>query len=379
MDFLKKGTTHRHVVEDCSVPFCPSVPLFWQTLRVAPSLFFGVKSLILKVLAREKTMRDKDSNDFIEALKTGNRSLLKEVPRADVHNHASLGGDFHSWNRKESLNLEESSHYFPDFTDFQNLVDKIFTYPYKNPTNEQRIDRFFSLFAATFELAIADGVTYIEPGYDAVLLDLFDMDILSMIDRINEQISLYKDRISIAPDIGMLRIMDMKDIERTIYPCIESGVFNALDLFADERMGPPEEFVPIYRAAKKAGMKLKAHAGELLDADFVRRSVDVLELDVVQHGIAAASSKEVMRFLEKRKIQLNICPSSNIQLAQVDSYKTHPIRILMDNGIKVTVNTDDAIIFGMKSSDEYFSLFETGNYSAEELDEVRLNGFAESS
>ncbi len=167
----------------------------------------------------------------------------------------------------------------------------------------------------------------------------------------------------------------MEDIERTIYPCIESGFFKSLDIFADERMGPPEDFVSIYKAAKKAGMKLKAHAGELLDADFVRRSVEVLELDEVQHGISAAGSKEVMRFLEERKTRLNICPSSNIQLCQTKSYKTHPIRILLDNGIKVTVNTDDAIIFGKKSSDEFFSLFETGLYSARELNTVRLNGF----
>jgi len=323
-------------------------------------------------------MKEQHSRDFIKALETGDRRLMQKVPRADVHNHAALGGDFHSWVRKENLDLKEGAHHFPDFTDFQNLVNTIFTYPYKNPTNKQSQDRFFSLFAATYELAIADGVTYIEPGYDSVFLDLFDMDIDLMIKKFSEQTELFKDRITIAPDIGMIRVMDLKDIERTIYPCIESGFFRALDIFADERMGPPEDFVPIYRAAKKAGMKLKAHAGELLDADFVRRSVEVLELDEVQHGISAAGSKEVMRFLEEEKIQLNICPSSNIQLCQVKSYKTHPIRVLLDNGIKVTVNTDDAIIFGQKSSDEYFSLFETGLYSAEELDRIRLNGFPDS-
>jgi len=47
----------------------------------------------------------------------------------------------------------------------------------------------------------------------------------------------------------------------------------------------------------------------------------------------------------------------------------------MDHGVKVTVNTDDAIIFGRRSSDEFFSLYETGLYSAEELNRVRLNGF----
>ncbi len=315
------------------------------------------------------------SRNFIKALETDDCSLMKTVPRADVHNHAALGGDFFSWIKKENLDLKDNKHYFPDFTDFQNLVDTIFTYPFKNPTKAQRLDRFFSLYSETYELAISDGVTYIEPGYDAVILDLFDKDIELMIKRIGDQIDLYKDKITIAPDIGIIRIFDRKDIERTIYPCIESGFFKAIDLFADERIGPPEDFAEIYKAAKKAGMKLKAHAGELLDADFVRRSVEVLDLDEVQHGISAISSKDVMRFLAERGTRLNICPSSNIQLCQVKSFKTHPLRILLDNGIKTTINTDDAIIFGQKSSEEFFSLYKTGLYSAEELNQIRLNGF----
>ena len=320
-------------------------------------------------------MKEQDSRNFIKALEEGDRILMQTVPRADVHNHAALGGDFHSWTKREGLYLKEGKHHFPDFTDFQNLVDTIFTYPHKNPTKKQRCDRFFNLFAETYELAIADGVTYIEPGYDSVLLDYFNMDLDSMLKRIGEQIAEYSDRITISPDIGIIRIFDKKDIERTIYPCIESGFFNALDIFADERIGPPEDFAWIFKAAKNSGMKLKAHAGELLDADFVKHSVEILDLDEVQHGISAAGSKEVMSFLEKRQTRLNICPSSNIQLCQVQSYDTHPLRILLDHGIKVTVNTDDAIIFGRKSSDEFFSLYETGLYSAEELNQIRLNGF----
>lgn len=320
-------------------------------------------------------MDRQNSINFIKALKTGDRTLMQKVPRADVHNHAALGGDFNGWAKKEGLDLQEGAHYFPDFTDFQNLVNTIFTYPHKNPTNQQRADRFLSLFAATYELAIADGVTYIEPGYDSVILDYFEMDLEKMLTCIREQIDFYKERITIAPDIGIIRVFDKKDIERTIYPCIESGLFKALDIFADERFGPPEDFAPVFKAAKKAGMKLKAHAGELLGADFVQRSVEVLELDEVQHGIAAAGSKEVMTFLRNNNIRLNICPSSNIQLCQVESYKTHPLRIFLDNGIKTTVNTDDVIIFGQKSSDEFFNLYETGLYTAEELDGIRLNGF----
>ncbi len=316
-----------------------------------------------------------DSKNFITALESGDHELMMMVPRADVHNHAGLGGDFASWIKKEGLDIEDNAHHFPDFTDFQKFVDKIYSYPYENPTNEQNRARVLSLYEATYELAIADGVTYIEPGIDALILDYFDENIEPMIEALQKQIDAFKGKLTIKPDVGMIRVFPMNEIERTIYPCIESGFFTALDVFADERHGPPEDFVKIYRAAKKAGMKLKAHAGELLDADFVRRSVEVLELDELQHGIAAAKSPEVMRFLADNKIRLNVCPSSNIQLCQVESFKTHPMRLLMDNGVRVSLNTDDAIIFGQKSTDEFFNMYETGLYTAEELDEVRLNGF----
>lgn len=318
-----------------------------------------------------------DSEKFIQALTLGDRDQMKEVPKADVHNHATLGGHFSDWVKREGLDLEEGPHTFPDFTDFQNLVDKIFTYPYTPPTAEQQIKRLISLYRATFDAALEDGIVYMEPGFDAPWLDQYGGDVEAMTGDIRTLMDQYDDRISIKPDIGIIRVFEMKDIERTIYPCIESGFFTALDIFADERFGEPEKMVPLFRAAKKAGMKLKAHAGELLDGEFVRRSIEVLELDEVQHGISAAKSPEVMKFLAENQILLNICPSSNIQLCQAEDFKTHPLRILLDHGVKCTVNSDDIIIFGRTCSDEFFSLYETGLYTPEELNQVRLNGFPE--
>ena len=118
-------------------------------------------------------------------------------------------------------------------------------------------------------------------------------------------------------------------------------------------------------------MKLKAHVGEFGGAEEVRRTVKVLDLDEVQHGIAAAESVEIMRWLSENHIQLNVCPTSNVMLDGVPDLASHPIRSLFDNGVPVTINTDDLMIFGQSVSEEYRNLYQAGVFSAEELNHIR--------
>jgi len=117
--------------------------------------------------------------------------------------------------------------------------------------------------------------------------------------------------------------------------------------------------------------------GEWGSADDVWRAVEMLELDEVQHGIAAADSPRVMRFLADNRIRLNVCPTSNVMLGRVDTLAAHPIRALHDAGVRVTVNTDDVLIFGQSLSDEFLNLHRAGVFSAAELDAIRLNGLTD--
>jgi adenosine deaminase len=138
-----------------------------------------------------------------------------------------------------------------------------------------------------------------------------------------------------------------------------------------------ENFVPLYSLAKANGLRLKAHVGEWGDADSVRRAVEVLELDEVQHGIAAADSQSVMRFLADHGIRLNICPTSNLMLGRVETLAAHPIRKLFDAGVRVTVNTDDMAMFGQSVSDELLNLYEAGCLDEKKLDQIREYGLSD--
>ena len=106
-------------------------------------------------------------------------------------------------------------------------------------------------------------------------------------------------------------------------------------------------------------------------AEEVRRTVEVLDLDEVQHGIGAAESVEVMRWLSENQIQLNVCPTSNVMLDAVRDLASHPIRALYDNGVPVTINTDDLMIFGQSVSEEYRNLYRAGVFSVQELEDIR--------
>ncbi|MBZ9687112.1 hypothetical protein G9F72_012335 [Clostridium estertheticum] len=99
-------------------------------------------------------------------------------------------------------------------------------------------------------------------------------------------------------------------------------------MFEDEFAVP--SFKREFKKAKQKGLILKAHVGEFGTAELVRKAIEELELDQVQLGIAAADSRSVMSWLCANKIQLNICPTSNILLSRVENYSVHPIRKLYD-------------------------------------------------
>ncbi len=152
------------------------------------------------------------------------------------------------------------------------------------------------------------------------------------------------------------------------------GYFKAIDICGGENVQPFEAFLPLYRKAEEYHLVKKMHVGETGSAEDVRKAVEILGLSEIHHGINSSVSKDTMRFLADNHIQLNICPSSNIMLGYVKDYKTHPIKILVENGVAVTINTDDLLIFDSTIENEYLALYRAGTLSVKQLDEIRLAG-----
>ena len=126
-----------------------------------------------------------------------------------------------------------------------------------------------------------------------------------------------------------MRTNDISYAEKEFDEVLSYNYFKSIDLVGDDSASV-DNYKNIYRKAKENNMILKAHVGEFGNAQSIIKAVEVLNLDQVQHGINAVQSKDVMKELAERKIQLNICPSSNVLLNRTKDYNTHPIKELFD-------------------------------------------------
>ena len=306
---------------------------------------------------------------FTDALINGDIEAIRKCPKADLHNHFVLGGS-------RRYLLEHSGRDIRPITEPLNSMDEMHAW------NAENIGNFFDtpegrrmLIKAAFVQAKEDGVTVLEIGEDVWGLGaFFNNNIDELVEAFESAHREIAPEIELRLQIGMSRHCDIAYLEECLSHFWGCKAFYSIDLYGDELAQPIENFIPIYRRAKAEGLKLKAHVGEWGTAEDVRRAVECLELDEVQHGIAAVKDPSVVRFLADNGIRLNITPSSNYLLGRVKDLKTHPIAELYRSGVDVTVNSDDVLIFDSDVSKEYLRLYRSGCLSAEELDDVRING-----
>jgi len=306
---------------------------------------------------------------FTEALKQGNIDAIRKAAKADLHNHFVLGGS-------RLYLFKESGR------DIQPIKTPLHSMDEMHAWNAENIGHSFDtpdgrrmLIKATFAQAIEDGVTVLEIGEDVWGLGaFFNGNIDELVDAFETAHKEIAPEIELRLQIGMSRhckIAYLQDCLSHFWGC---KAFYSIDLYGDELAQPIENFIPIYRQAKKEGLRLKAHVGEWGTSDDVRRAVECLELDEIQHGIAAVNDSSVIHFLVDHGIRLNITPSSNYLLGRVKDLKSHPIAELYRSGVDVTINSDDVLIFDSDVSKEYLRLYQSGCLTAEEIDDIRKNG-----
>jgi len=120
----------------------------------------------------------------------------------------------------------------------------------------------------------------------------------------------------------------------------------AFGIGGDELRGPAELFIDVYREARECGLHLTAHAGETVSAQSIRDAIELLGAERIGHGLTAARDPAVMAMLRERQIPIEVCPTSNVCTGLVSRYQDHPLLKFLEEGLLVTLNSDDPGLFG---------------------------------
>lgn len=304
---------------------------------------------------------------FTDALRAKDTRRLLTVPKSDLHNHSTKGCRRAWLAERLGMDLPDPPVPLDGLAGMQDWFRSSLK-PFCDGQEGVRI-RWEGAFAE----AARNRIARLCMNFGAA-----EIDLAGGIDAFRELIegfhAAYCPETVFEPELTYPSNCDIALEAERIDGYLQSGWFRSIDVCGYENLRPPEAFLPLYRKAEHYHLVKKMHAGEAGTADDVRRAVEVLGLSEVHHGIAAAASVETMRFLAENRIQLNVCPTSNVMLGYVRDYGVHPIRILAENGVPVTVNTDDLLIFDSSIENEYLRLYSAGTLSAEQLDAIRRTG-----
>ncbi len=147
-----------------------------------------------------------------------------------------------------------------------------------------------------------------------------------------------------------------------------------IGLGGDERRGPAEWFLDLYKKAAAQGLRLTAHAGETEGPESVWGALNI-GAERIGHGLSIARDPELEEVLAHKQVAVEVCVTSNLRTGACASLAEHPLRKLFDGGVMITLNTDDPAMFQTSLCHEYELAQREFRFSEDHLRELARNSF----
>jgi adenine deaminase len=139
---------------------------------------------------------------------------------------------------------------------------------------------------------------------------------------------------------------------------------------------PPAKFRRAFAAARERGLRLVAHAGEEGPPSYVIEALDELQIERLDHGNRSLEDDALVERLRAAGMTLTVCPLSNLRLGGVRDLRQHPLRRMLQRGLRATVNSDDPAYFGGYILDNFLAVVEQLELEQHEVLALVRNSFS---
>lgn len=302
----------------------------------------------------------------------GLSALIGDLPKTETHLHIEGALPFSLIQQLDPARFDRPPPFWADdfrYPSFENFEQTLLDHAVLWYTSAQRYHEAARVIFAELR---EQNVRYVETSFHLGIIEFFPISGPDIIHAIK---SAAPDGMVVRVFAGMLRNHYTEKMKPVIDDLRNWEELDGVDLHGVEVWDLESWTAPIWEGVREAGKVTKAHAGEFGGAGNVRQVVEELGVRRVQHGVRSVEDADVVALLRDVGATLDICPISNLKLQVVPSMREHPIRKLVDAGIRCTINTDDPFSFGNRLVDEYQALADHLGFSARELARIAGNGF----
>ncbi|MDQ9833928.1 adenosine deaminase [Acinetobacter soli] len=307
--------------------------------------------------------------------------LIRALPKAELHVH--IEGTFEPELMFEIAqrnhidipyqSVEEIKQAY-NFHNLQSFLD--IYYAGANVLVNER--DFYDLAWAYFKKCAEDRVVHTEIFFDPQTHTERGVAFEIVLNGLKRACADAKEQLGISSELIMcfLRHLSEEDAFKTLEQALpyKSDII-AVGLDSSEVGHPPSKFERVFEKAREEGFLVVAHAGEEGPPEYVWEALDLLKVNRIDHGVRSEEDPALMQRLIQEKMPLTVCPLSNLKLCVVDDMKQHNIRRLLQQGVQVTVNSDDPSYFGGYMNDNFVAIQDALDLSQDELKQLAINSF----
>lgn len=146
-------------------------------------------------------------------------------------------------------------------------------------------------------------------------------------------------------------------------------------LDSSEMGNPPSKFERVFEKAIDEGFIPVAHAGEEGPPEYITQAIELLDAQRIDHGVRCMEDEKVVDLLRDLKTPLTVCPLSNVDLCVFDLLEDHNLKKMMNEGLVVTINSDDPAYFGGYLNQNYIECIDALDLSINDLIHLVKNSF----
>ncbi|MBF7682002.1 adenosine deaminase [Acinetobacter sp. B5B] len=237
---------------------------------------------------------------------------------------------------------------------------------------------FYDLTLAYFEKCKADYVVHTEIFFDPQTHTARGIAFETVLNGILRACQDAEKKLDISSQLILcfLRHLTEEDAFKTLEQALPfKQHIVGIGLDSSELGHPPSKFERVFAQARAEGFLIVAHAGEEGPASYVWEALDLLKVNRIDHGVRSEEDDALLQRLITERMPLTVCPLSNLKLCVVDDMKQHNIKRLLEQGVCVTVNSDDPAYFGGYMNDNFIAITNALQLSHDDLKTLAINSF----